>query len=152
MQDLLRGTSSHFLRTLSNAVPNLSRITCMGHRAGITSVKDKYMNETRSDARYFSVDGWSQCTYSRCTIQQIYYPPVFHHVLNALLYSYADYIRPPPDNLPARIQNDWGRMKFLQMFVMQLIERILRLICQRNFPTFRNRKGTLSQMFLLNVH
>ena len=37
------GKSSHFPRALSDAAHNLSRITCVGHWARITPVKEKYM-------------------------------------------------------------------------------------------------------------
>ena len=110
-------TSSHFPRALSNAAHNLSRITCMGHWAGITSVKEKYKNRPGSDARCFSLDGWSQCTRSRCTesisAQQIDYPPCLPRRSRCPPRFVCRLCSLPPDNIPARIQKDWGKDEVL---------------------------------------
>ena len=65
MQELLRRHPVTFQEHF-----RMPRTTFLALRAwviGITSVKEKYKNEPGSDARYFSLDGWSQCTRSRCT-------------------------------------------------------------------------------------
>ena len=43
-------------------------------------------------------DAQSRFQHSKSTIHHVFHHRVFHDVLNALLYLYADYVRPPPDN------------------------------------------------------
>ena len=89
-------------------------------------------------------DAQSRFQHSKSTIHH-----VFHNVLDALLYLYADYVRTPPDHIPARIQKDWGKMKYFAD-VRGAIDgtHIAAHIPIKYQTPFRNRKGTLSQNVL----
>ena len=86
----------------------------------------------------------SRFQHSKSTIHH-----VFHDVLDALLYLYADYVRPPPDHIPARIQKDWGKMKYFADVRGAIDGTHIAAHIPVKFQTpFRNRKGTLTKCSL----
>ena len=86
-------------------------------------------------------DAQSRFQHSKSTIHH-----VFHSIQDALLYLHADYVHPPPNHIPARIQKDWGKMNYFADVRGAIDGTHIAAHIPVKFRTpFRIRKGTLPQ-------